>query len=54
MPMTIEKLLKGKREEVLRIAALHGARNVRLFGSAARSEASASVVLVFIVVSPMS
>ena len=32
--------LKGKREEILRIAAKYGARNVRLFGSAARGEAS--------------
>jgi len=34
----IEALL-GKREEVLRIARRHGARRVRVFGSAARGEA---------------
>ncbi|RJP67939.1 MAG: nucleotidyltransferase [Candidatus Abyssobacteria bacterium SURF_17] len=37
--MTVSKLLKEKREEVLRIAAKHGARNVRVFGSVARGEA---------------
>jgi len=33
------ELLKDKREEILRIAAKHGARNVRVFGSFARGEA---------------
>ncbi len=37
--MGVEELLKEKREEILRIAARHGARNVRVFGSVARSEA---------------
>jgi len=37
--MTRERLLKEKREEILRIAAKHGARNVRVFGSVARGEA---------------
>ncbi len=37
--MAIENDLKDKREEILRIAARHGARNVRVFGSAARGEA---------------
>jgi uncharacterized protein len=36
--MTAEELLKEKREEILDIAARHGARNVRVFGSAARGE----------------
>lgn len=31
-------LLKEHREEILRIAALYGARNVRVFGSVARGE----------------
>jgi len=35
------KLLKSRREEILRIAARRGARNVRLFGSLARGEADA-------------
>lgn len=36
--MGIERQLREKREEILRIAAKHGARNVRVFGSAARGE----------------
>ncbi len=32
-------LLKSRREEILRIAAKHGARNIRVFGSVARGEA---------------
>jgi len=37
--MGIDDLLRAKREEILRIAAQHGARNVRIFGSVARGEA---------------
>lgn len=37
--MTTDELLEAKREEILGIAAKHGARNVRVFGSAARGEA---------------
>jgi uncharacterized protein len=37
--MTVEQLLHEKREEIQRIAAKHGARNVRIFGSVARREA---------------
>ncbi len=37
--MSIEHLLKEKREAILKIAAKHGARNVRVFGSVARGEA---------------
>ncbi len=37
--MGIEELLGTKREEILRTAARHGARNVRVFGSVARGEA---------------
>lgn len=37
--MAIEQLLQEKREEILRVAARHGARNVRVFGSVARHEA---------------
>ena len=36
--MTINDLLKEKREEILRIAEHHGAYNVRIFGSAARGK----------------
>ena len=35
----ISQLLKGKREEILQLAAKHGAYNVRVFGSVARGEA---------------
>ncbi len=35
----IEELLRKRREEVLRLAGMHGAREVRLFGSVARGEA---------------
>jgi len=35
----IEELLKAKREEILRVAAKRGARNVRIYGSVARGEA---------------
>ena len=37
--MDIDGLLREKREEILRIAAKHGARNVRVFGSVVRGEA---------------
>ncbi len=38
--MGIVELLREKREEVLRVAAQHGAYNVRVFGSVARGETS--------------
>lgn len=31
--------LRARRDEILRVAAAHGARNVRVFGSAARGQA---------------
>ena len=37
--MEIDKVLQDKRDEILRIAASHGARDVRVFGSLARGEA---------------
>jgi predicted nucleotidyltransferase len=37
--MGINDLLKEKREDILQIASLHGAHNVRLFGSVARGQA---------------
>ena len=36
----IDVLLRERREEILRIAHQHGARNVRVFGSVARGEAT--------------
>lgn len=47
--MGIEKLLKEKREEILKIAAKHGARNVRVFGSVARGEATLASDIDFLV-----
>jgi len=38
MTMGIEEL-KRRRDEILRVAASHGARRVRVFGSVARGEA---------------
>jgi predicted nucleotidyltransferase len=37
--MTIGQLVHEKREEIHRIAGMHGARNIRMFGSVARGEA---------------
>ena len=39
MDMSIRERLDAKRVEVLRAAARHGARNVRLIGSVARGDA---------------
>jgi len=47
--MTCEELLKAKREEILRICAKYGARNVRVFGSAARGEADEESDIDFLV-----
>jgi len=37
--MSIEELLKEKRDEILKAAKRYGARNVRVFGSVARGDA---------------
>lgn len=37
--MSIEYVVRQKRNEILRIAERHGAYNVRVFGSVARGEA---------------
>jgi uncharacterized protein len=37
--MALDRVMKERREEILRIAAGHGARDVRVFGSLARDEA---------------
>ncbi len=44
-----DDLIKRKREEIIRIAARHGADNVRLFGSAARGEAGLNSDVDFLV-----
>ena len=45
--MTLENLLTAKREEILRLAAKRGARNVRVFGSVARGRVTPRVTLIF-------
>jgi uncharacterized protein len=40
--MSVEEILKEKRQDIFKIAASHGARNIRVFGSAARGEADES------------
>jgi len=45
----LRELVEGKREEILRIARAHGARNVRLFGSAARGDADETSDVDFLV-----
>lgn len=40
--MELNELLKEKRQEILLLAARHGATNVRVFGSVARGEADAA------------
>jgi uncharacterized protein len=47
--MEIEELLKNQREDILRIARMHGARNVRVFGPVARGEARADSDVDFLV-----
>lgn len=43
------KELRQKRTEILKLAAQHGAYNVRIFGSVARDEANAASDLDFLV-----
>ena len=38
--MGVDELLRAERERIRALAARHGARNVRVFGSVARGEAS--------------
>jgi uncharacterized protein len=47
--MDIQELLQEKREEILAIAAKHGAYNVRVFGSVARGEAKEASDVDFLV-----
>jgi predicted nucleotidyltransferase len=47
--MGIPEILKERREEILRIAAKHGATNVRVFGSVARGEADEKSDIDFLV-----
>jgi hypothetical protein len=47
--MGLREVLNAKREEILRIAASHGARNVRVFGSVARGDDDAHSDVDFLV-----
>jgi predicted nucleotidyltransferase len=47
--MDINELLQEKREAILQLAAKHGARNVRVFGSVARHEADEQSDIDFLV-----
>lgn len=47
--MSVGELLESKREDILRIAARHGARAVRVFGSAARGDSGPSSDVDFLV-----
>lgn len=47
--MRLDKLLEEEREDILRIAAEHGARDVRVFGSMARGEADRESDIDFLV-----
>lgn len=47
--MRIDELLRAKREEILQVAARHGAHHVRIFGSVARGEADAESDVDFLV-----
>lgn len=47
--MGISEVIKDKRLEILRIAAKHGVRQIRVFGSVARGQASLASDVDFLV-----
>ncbi len=47
--MAIDQRITEKRDEILALAARHGASNVRIFGSAARGQAGAESDIDFLV-----
>lgn len=47
--MNLKEHLKSKREDILQLAAKHGAYNVRVFGSVARGDADAKSDVDFLV-----
>jgi predicted nucleotidyltransferase len=47
--MQVIQQIRAKREDILQIAARHGAYDVRIFGSAARGEADAQSDVDFLV-----
>ena len=48
--MRVDELVRKKRDKILEVTARHGARNVRIFGSAARGEANDQSDVDFLVV----
>lgn len=47
--MQLEELVQNKRNEILAVAAKHGAYNIRIFGSVARGESKAGSDVDFLV-----
>lgn len=47
--MELRDVLSRKRDEIAKIAAIHGARNIRVFGSVARGEADEKSDIDFLV-----
>ncbi len=47
--MNTRQFLEGKRDEILRIASAHRARNLRVFGSVARDEGDENSDIDFLV-----
>lgn len=47
--MNLVELIKNKRDEILRLSTVHGAKNVRIFGSVARNEAGEESDIDFLV-----
>jgi len=47
--MTLEELRRTRKEEILRLAASYGARNIRVFGSVARGDSSSASDIDFLV-----
>jgi len=47
--MTVKQLVSVKRKDILRVAADHGASNVRVFGSVARGDDDATSDIDFLV-----
>ncbi|MDY7033122.1 MAG: nucleotidyltransferase family protein [Thermodesulfobacteriota bacterium] len=47
--MTLEQLIKEKSGDIRNIAAHHGARNIRIFGSIVRGDSSAGSDIDFLV-----
>ena len=47
--MTFEEFLKEKRAEIMKIAVKHGAKNIRIFDSAVRGEATPESDIDFLV-----